>query len=188
MIENYHLWAAQSATVLFVVLVLAAAVLDAWKFIIPNSIVVSLVGLFLVVALISPYDANWIWRLGITLGVFAVVTVGFATKVIGGGDAKLMTALALWTGQEFIIEYLFLTALAGGVVTAVVYVSRRGIFAALVMIFKKADPKLPRLLVVGEPIPYGVAIAAGALFLVDDLPHLAGKLDEMVDFLRLGAS
>ncbi len=84
---------------------------------------------------------------------------------IGGGDAKLLSALALWTGISQLIELLLVTTMMGG------------LFALLLWGARRLRPALPgplscELLRHGAPIPYGVAIAAGGLLLAPRLPLL----------------
>lgn len=88
-------------------------------------------------------------QLGVALLAFAVLAGLFAIRAMGGGDVKLLTALALWIQWEAFIELLFVMAIAGGVLTIVMgtwHVTRR---------------RKDRL-----AIPYGVAIAFGGLWVI----------------------
>ena len=93
------------------------------------------------------------------IGVGAVaLMIGVAMFMlgwVGGGDAKLFAACSLWLGWSALTPFLLWTAVAGGVLSLLLIVTRRH---ALVT----AGP-FARLFTKGEPVPYGLAIAAGAL-------------------------
>jgi prepilin peptidase CpaA len=88
-------------------------------------------------------------QLGVCVAAFAVFAAFFALKWMGGGDVKLLTALALWIEPEWFLRLLVIMALVGGVLTIVLgawHVTRR------------QHHKLA--------IPYGVAIAAAGLWVL----------------------
>lgn len=112
----------------------------------------------LAIALLAPL---WWWanglalypdialQLGLALAVFALFAGLFALGWMGGGDVKLLGALALWLPGEAMIALLVIMALAGGVVTLVTLAHHR--------IARRA----------GQPeIPYGVAIALAGLWVL----------------------
>ena len=83
----------------------------------------------------------------------------FALGWIGGGDAKLFAACGLWLGWPAFLPFLLWTALAGGVLATGLLVARKGARA-----WPVAGPQwLVRLLSPEAAVPYGVAIAVGAL-------------------------
>jgi prepilin peptidase CpaA len=97
-------------------------------------------------------------QLGVAVLAFALLAGLFALKMMGGGDVKLLTALALWIEPTMFLQLLVVMALAGGVLTLVMgawHIARR---------------QRERL-----AIPYGVAIAFGALWVlaVNYLPAAA---------------
>ena len=78
--------------------------------------------------------------------MFAALAGAFYVGMMGGGDVKLAAALALWFSPVSTLRFLVIMSIAGGVLTLVLMVLHR--------LRKKA----------GRPeIPYGVAIAIGAL-------------------------
>jgi len=81
-------------------------------------------------------------QVGVALATFAVLAGLFAAGAMGGGDVKLLTALALWIEPSLFLSFLFVMALVGGVVTI--------LFGAWHVMRRRRD----RL-----AIPYGVAIA-----------------------------
>ncbi len=129
-------------------LLIAAAVIDVRTFTISNR-------LNLAVALLAPL--YWLsaglplWpdaaiQLAIAAGVFALLAGAFYIGMMGGGDVKLAAALALWFSPASSFRFLVMMSIAGGLLTVGLLVAHR--------IRGKA----------GKPeIPYGVAIAFGAL-------------------------
>ena len=101
--------------------------------------------------------------MAIALGIaFAALLVGmamFALRWIGGGDAKLMAAASLWLGLSGIAPFLAFTALVGGGFCLVLMAAR----AQLQVFALNAPGWVTRLMQPKGDIPYGVAIAAGAL-------------------------
>lgn len=88
-------------------------------------------------------------QLGVAVAAFAVLAGLFAMRVMGGGDVKLLTALALWIAPDLFLQLLIVMALAGGVLTIVLgawHVMRR---------------QRDRL-----TVPYGVAISTGGLWVL----------------------
>lgn len=82
----------------------------------------------------------------------------FSLGWLGGGDAKLLAAGALWLGFEPLVPFLFYISLFGGALSLAV-LAYRGFPAGALPLPEWAI----RLHTRGAAIPYGVAIAAGAL-------------------------
>ena len=146
---------------LFPALVIIAALTDATSFTIPNRISLLLLAVYVPASLLlgrSPAEMG----VDVAIGVAALVAgMGmFAAGWIGGGDAKLFAACALWLGFRGTPSFLLVTALAGGGL-AVLLLNVRS--AALKRYFVAAPAWLSRLATPGGDVPYGVAIAAGAL-------------------------
>ncbi|MBW8815124.1 MAG: prepilin peptidase [Caulobacterales bacterium] len=145
----------------FPALVLAAAARDALSFTIPNWISLALVAIFPVAALAVGLP----WReLGLHAGIGALVLVAgmaaFAFRWIGGGDAKLMAAVALWLGWPALTTFLAGAAICGGVLAMILLTLRSAALRPYVLL---GPAWVTRLAEPGEGVPYGVAIAAGAL-------------------------
>ena len=144
---------------LLAVLLVVAAVIDVRTFTISN-------GLNACVALLAPL--YW-WSIGLPLwpdaaiqaavaaGVFVILAMTFYMGMMGGGDVKLAAALALWFSPITTLKFLVIMSLAGGLLTL------------LVLAIHKKRGK-PRLDADGNPVrpevPYGVAIAVGALWIL----------------------
>ena len=88
-------------------------------------------------------------QLGVALAAFAILAGMFALGMMGGGDVKLLTALALWIEPGAFLQLLVIMALAGGVLT---------ILMAVVHVMRRQKEKLA--------VPYGVAIAFGGLWIL----------------------
>ena len=95
-------------------------------------------------------------QLGVAVAAFAVFAGLFALGMMGGGDVKLLTALALWIEPMAFLQLLMVMAIAGGLLTI-------GMAAWHAM--RRQKDKLA--------IPYGVAIAIGAFWV------LAPRLSEV---------
>ena len=142
----------------FPVLVVTAAARDIASYTIPNWISLALVATFVPAAGVALAAGAPLPDLLLCVGVGAAALVAcivlFTLGWIGGGDAKLIASSALWLGWSALTPFLFWTALSGGIISAVLIIVRRRPVEA---------GTTPRLLTKGEPVPYGLAIAAGAL-------------------------
>lgn len=134
-----------------VALLVIAAVGDIRRYIIPNRLCI------IVAALAVPYlvatglagGESLLPLFGIRIGIALLVFIGFAALfavgAMGGGDVKLIAALALWVPASRILDLLFLVALFGGGLALVVLIARRMRGST------------------NREVPYGVAIAAGGI-------------------------
>ena len=163
------------ASGLYALLLCIAAVFDTWKFIIPNAITVALVGLFIVTALILPIEMewrDWLSHLGAASAVLVGGAVLFAFNVLGGGDVKLMTAMAFWTGFEYLVDLILYVSLSGGALAIGLIVLRRVLLSLGTALPDFEKIKLPRVLVPGEAVPYALAIVPSSIYLGTKLPQL----------------
>jgi prepilin peptidase CpaA len=172
--EAYYLEITRIGFYLYILLLVVAAAFDAWKFIIPNVLSVALIGLFLVVATATPFPVNWWSHVGAAVVFFAGGLVLYRFRILGAGDIKLITSVALWAGFEHLPVLILGVALAGGALSLFLIILRRVIVSVLVQLKSSKNPTLPRILLVGEAVPYGVGIAAGAIWLSSSLPLLGG--------------
>jgi prepilin peptidase CpaA len=90
---------------------------------------------------------------------------------VGGGDAKLAAAVALWLGFENLFGYLFCVALAGGGLAFLFMTARAHPLPA----FVGAQPWAVRLHDRRTGIPYGIALAAGALLVYPSTSWFTGS-------------
>lgn len=144
------------AAVLPVLLVWAAAV-DIVTRAIPNTVVLLLAACFGVFALAAGMPAlQVVAHLACAGTVLVFGFFLFSRGLIGGGDAKLLAAAALWFGFDSLLPFLAATALAGGVLS----------LAWLAI--SAASIQLGRETALARTVPYGAAIAAGALAILPD--------------------
>jgi prepilin peptidase CpaA len=145
---------------LFPALIAFAASSDLLTMTISNRISLALAAGFLVLALLSGTSLAII---GMHLAAAAVVlTIGFtcfAFGWIGGGDAKLAAAIALWFGFDYLLEYLVYASLFGGALTMILIQFRLLPLPALLA----RQQWILRLHEKGGGVPYGIALAAAAL-------------------------
>ena len=153
---------------------------------IPNLFLIALLVLF---GLTAPFilDLNEIINSFITFGVvFLICLILFLTKIFGAGDAKYFAVIALWMGYPNVIPFVLYTSIAGGGL-ALVYLIIHYPFARLSDLtwtfIQKLEARFPLLefLWIGsgvgpekgnrgyikpKTIPYGVAIATGAIIMM----------------------
>jgi prepilin peptidase CpaA len=151
---------ASLALMAFPVAMAFAAANDLFTMKIPNRISLFLVASFIIVALLSrmPLDVFGM-HLAVGFAVLAVTFTLFALNLFGGGDAKLLAAGAIWMGPDRILDYLLLITVFGGALSLLILAYRRWVPAAAFALPGWAQ----RLHTDKGPIPYGIAIAAGAL-------------------------
>lgn len=156
-------WVGLALIVGFSALVVGAGVSDLRQYLIPNWISAAIAILWCIWALVVPGDP--IASLIVGAGVFALGTVLFAFRFVGGGDVKLLAAVALWAGYPGILTLIFQIAIAGGVLSLFWVLSGR-LRVALAYYGVPVSIEAP------TQIPYGVAIAAGGLLMAARLAGL----------------
>jgi prepilin peptidase CpaA len=88
-------------------------------------------------------------QVGVALIVLAAFCVAFHFGWMGGGDVKMIAALALWVPVPALIQILLVMSIVGGLITVVMLIDHR---------IRKAA---------GNPeVPYGVAIAIAGLMIL----------------------
>ena len=160
------------ALILFAGLLIYAACSDVASLTIPNWVSLAMAGAFPVFALAAGVGIGQI-GLNFLFG-FAVLAFGFflfQVNIIGGGDAKLMAAAAVWTGMAAFMPFAFWTALAGGAFALIVLMLRK-----YAPILAYAPPFVYRLLTPKTGVPYGVAIMIGGLMAAPAIPLFSGAL------------
>jgi prepilin peptidase CpaA len=90
-------------------------------------------------------------RIAVAAAVFALFAGAFALGMMGGGDVKLLAALALWLPPGGVIFLLVAMSLAGGALTTLMWARHK---------LRRSSHTLE--------IPYGVAIAFGGLWLIGE--------------------
>lgn len=152
---------AYALLLIFPLIVVMAALSDCTSFTIPNWTSAILVIGFPVAALTAGVPSALIGICLLTgLAGLVIGMAMFAAGWIGGGDAKLFAASFLWLGMTGAIPFLVITAISGGAL-AVGLVGLRS--ERMSPIFAIGPAWLSRLTTRGESVPYGIAIAIGAL-------------------------
>jgi len=90
-------------------------------------------------------------QVGVAALVFGLFTLAFALGAMGGGDVKLVAAIALWLPWQAVLGLLVIMSLAGGALTLAMAIRHR---------LARNEGKLE--------IPYGVAIAFGGMWLISE--------------------
>jgi prepilin peptidase CpaA len=159
--------------VLFAVpfLIILSAITDFATFRIPNWISLALVFTFLVAARLENFNvATIVGHSGAGLGMLLVGLALFSSGWLGGGDAKLMAAAALWLGFEHLLPFLLWTAILGGGLALLLIVYRRMLpprwLIRQTWALRLHDPK--------EGIPYGIALAGAALIVYPQTIWMTG--------------
>ena len=153
---NLAVEAPQWLALLLTALVLAAATEDAVRLRISNiTVLLVIVAAFIAAIVVGPASALW-QNLTVFAALLAAGTPMFAAGKLGGGDVKLLAAVGLWFDLKGALWMLLDVVLAGGVL-AILIIALRSL---------GWSEKIRRRVVLLRPgggIPYGVAIAAGAL-------------------------
>ena len=158
---------------------LFAAAHDALTYTIPNGLVLAIVAAFPVAGLLAFNDVAWLSHFVAAGIVLALGAVLFRMGLFGGGDVKLWAAVALWTGLEPLFYQAMCITLIGGAMGIAAMLGRT--------VLRRWGPRLrispenlPRALQAKGAIPYGVAIAGGAIL---SIPRIA-EFDAAQHILR----
>ncbi|MDH2356866.1 prepilin peptidase [Bradyrhizobium lupini] len=161
-------WIASTTSCLEIALLFYVATIDIATRLIRNEICLALAFLGIVGQLASPMQVAQ--SLIVAAILFVLLIVIYQRGMIGGGDVKLLVALAIGLPLTGVIELLTVTALAGGVLAAVHLMMRRLPQPKLAA----AGSSLARRIYAVErwrhlrhaPLPYGVAIACGGIWTI----------------------
>lgn len=136
------------------------AAMDLFTLTIPNRVSAAIVLAFAPAAWLAGFD-GWeaVSHVGAGLAVLAVGVLLFMGGWFGGGDAKLLAAIALWVGFDNLFAYLLYVAVAGGML-ATLFMTLRSVPLPHILVCEAWAVRLHRR---DGGIPYGIALAAGAL-------------------------
>lgn len=162
MISQIHL----ASLAAFAALMIAAAIEDFRRLIIPNALTLALLVLW------PPYLAGAfslvgaLGALGCAAIVFVVGALCFARGLIGGGDVKLLSAATLWVGPAQTPALLLVTGLVGGALALLLLLppgARVAQFGRSLLGRALGSDVTGAMAARPIQIPYGIAIAAAAL-------------------------
>jgi len=159
-----------AATIIFPAAMIYAGIMDLLTMKIRNIVVVIVAVSYF---LFAPLAGFTLYEIGLSLAVAAavfIVTFGFfAAGWIGGGDAKLAAATALWFGWEHAMPYFIYATIAGGLLTLAIIGFRSMMLPAS---FYRRE-WIVRLHQSKSGIPYGAAFAFSALIVFPQTDWLA---------------
>jgi len=167
------------AAAVFVILPLClamAAFSDLFTMTIPNRVSLILIASFFVLA---PFSGLGWEMIGMHLAAAAIVFCAcfalFALNVMGGGDAKLMSAAAIWFGfNESLLFFLAYLSFVGGLLTLAVLIVRAQSNTILAI-----GLPVPNSLLLAKKIPYGIAIAIGGFMAFPSSPLFIAALESL---------
>ena len=147
-----------------------AASMDLFTFTVPNRIaIVLIIGFALLAPLVGLGWPDIGWHV---LGASGALVVGFtlfAFGWIGGGDAKLFAASALWLGPELLLNYCLVASLLGGGLTLLILQMRSVPLPASLA----GEGWLAKLHDKKQGVPYGIALAISGLISYPHTPFMA---------------
>jgi len=150
---------------LFPAVMAFAASSDLFTMTIANRVSLVLVGGFVMLAVLTGMSAaELVSHAGAAAMVLAVVFIFFACGWIGGGDAKLAAATALWLGFSHLPDYLLYASLFGGALTLMI-IQFRAVPLPKAFVGREWAERLHQR---DAGVPYGIALAAAALLIY---PH-----------------
>jgi prepilin peptidase CpaA len=156
----------------------------------PNWLTSAVAFLYSLFVMTSPTPVDWVSACIVASLVFGFGFVTFSLQLLGGGDVKLMSGLALWAGPDHLVLFLIVTSLAGGFLAILAIIIRQadnlylgGICSSISeLIANKLDrlnftalsrtTSKPEQSEVADSLPYGVAIAAGGFAVIYALQQL----------------
>jgi len=147
---------------LFPALMAFAASSDLLTMTISNRLSLALAGGFFLLTIVTGMD---LYAFGMHLAAASVVLmtafIFFSKGWIGGGDAKLAAATALWFGFDHLLDYMLYASLLGGALTLLILQFRK----LPLPTFLARQQWITRLHETGGGVPYGIALAAAALLI-----------------------
>lgn len=156
-------WAEPIIQGAFIFLVSYAMITDLRELRVPNWVPLSIAGLFLLHS-VTDGASGLPMHLLIAAAVLVAGFAMFVAGVFGGGDAKLLSALALWMGPTNLVAFALLTTLLGGA-TAVVLIGLKKLLIFNPALENHAAIARPLAWARAGKIPYAVPIGLAALML-----------------------
>ena len=163
--------------IVFPFCMLFSAISDMMSMTISNRVPVLLLVVFAIVAPLTgmaPVDIAWHFAAGLLV---LTVTFGlFALGGMGGGDAKLLAASALWFGFNLqLLQYLVSSAFIGGVLTLMILSFR----SSGINVLTSQNMFLRHFSDQKAGIPYGIALGIGGLMTYPDSPLMVWALAQL---------
>jgi prepilin peptidase CpaA len=174
-------WASEKMIVAAILLIFPlclafAAISDLLTMTIPNRVSLILIVSFAVLAPLSGLALSAIGMhvLGAAV-VFGICFALFALNVMGGGDAKLLSAAAIWFGYDpALLSFLTYVGVIGGLVTLAILLIRSQSNTILAI-----GLPIPNSLLLAKKVPYGIAIAIGGFLAFPSSPLFIAALESL---------
>jgi prepilin peptidase CpaA len=159
--------------VIFPLCLAIAAFSDFFTMTIPNRVSAILLGAFIVVGPLAGLGlTDMAYHLAAGVIVFTFCFALFALNIMGGGDAKLLTASAVWFGLTFsLVEYLVYVSFFGGMLTLAILALRSHTNTILA-----SGLPVPDHLMTAKKVPYGIAIGVAAFVAYPSSPLMMAAL------------
>jgi prepilin peptidase CpaA len=147
--------------VMLAIVLVVAAIIDIRTFTISNELnaTVAVLAPLYWWSIGLPFWPDAAIQIGVAVAVFGALAIAFYIGMMGGGDVKLAAAIALWFDPVSTVRFLVFMSLAGGLLTLVVLVLHR-------LKHRSATPENGQKETEKPEVPYGVAIAIGALWIL----------------------
>ncbi|RLQ87022.1 A24 family peptidase [Notoacmeibacter ruber] len=160
--------------VIFPLCMIWAAISDTLSMTIANRVsLLLIVGFFALAVMVGMPFADIALHAVVFASVLAVTFALFAFGSMGGGDAKMLAASALWIGWgEPLLFYLLIAAIAGGAVTLAVLVFRRN-EAVRFLAGRVLGPQIEAPAYLEDHksgVPYGIALGFAGLMVFPETP------------------
>jgi prepilin peptidase CpaA len=154
-----------------------AAISDMLSMTIANRVAVVLVATFAVVAPLTGMDwTTYAWHFAAMFTVLLVTFALFALGGMGGGDAKLLAATALYMGMSIqLVQYLVFSAFLGGLLTVAI-LSFRG---SALSVYTGRSLFLRNFTDAQKGVPYGIALGAGGLLAYPGSPLMVWAIGRL---------
>jgi len=162
--------------VIFPFCMVFAAVSDLLSMTIANRVALLLVATFMVVAPLTGMEwSDYGWHLLAGVVVLLATFAMFAAGGMGGGDAKLLAATAVFMGFGLdLVVYLVVSAFFGGILTIAILLYRKSVLA----VFTSHNMFL-RNFVEEKGVPYGIALGAGGLYAYQDSALMVWAMQQL---------
>jgi len=153
------------ALLVFPLLMIFAALADLFTMTIPNRVSLVLIAAYLLLALYLRLPLATIGlHVSCGLAMLALTFTMFQMGWIGGGDAKLAAATALWLGWPSLFEYGLAASLIGGALTVAILALRHYDLPEKLL----SVGFIAKLAEKNGGVPYGIALALAGLVIY---PH-----------------
>lgn len=172
-------------TNLLLLLLIVVIVYDSIWFRIPNLVVGAILILFVADAVRAMEVMAIVSHFGAGLVLFVIGFILYSFRLFGAGDAKLLAATGVWAGFDHLGGHLLMLALLGGAMAILLLVLRQALLFAMMSGWagQAAASRVPRLLMVGEAIPYGVPIAVSLILIRTGYDPLSAMVSRAISQL-----